>query len=82
MSSITQKDLDFVKDQARRSLEKLTGRLEGMSKDISDGDRLALAYIEGVVSLLCKKGVFTANTVPLKVELLEGSSTPQSEDYL
>ena len=77
--TLTQQQLHFVQDQARRALEQIGGRFVGSPRDITEGERLGLAYIEGVMRLLIKNELATTET--LKLVLIEADSAPEAEDY-
>lgn len=78
MDTLTEQDLSFVNDQARRHLLELSAdeRLSGMNRALVHHERISLAYYRAFLALVSKRG---GSPEPLT---LLPDSNPQEDDYI
>jgi hypothetical protein len=82
LKAVSQQDLLFIKDAARKELLELGAnvRLDGMKRTLGFDERVALAYFIAVGNLLVKHEVIAPNCVPAPPLLTDDSNT-QEDDY-
>ncbi len=77
-------DLFFVKDQSRKYYINTPNpsRLEGMDRDLTEGELIVVSYFEAAVDLLAKRGLLVGDWYKDdRVNLFCTDSNPVTDDY-